>query len=84
MGEEIQLLEQNETWLIEDLLPSKKPINCKWVYKLKYKVDGNIKRSKARLVVRGDLQLEGFDFNEIFAPKMTTVCTFLSFAVTKG
>jgi len=36
--------------------------------------------------VRGDHQLERFDFNETFAPtaKMSTVRTFLSFAVAKG
>jgi len=54
MGEEIRALEENQTWTIEDLPPRKKPINCKWVYKVKYKSDGTIERFKARLVVRGD------------------------------
>ena len=37
-------------------------------------------------MVRGDHQLEGFDFNETFAPvaKMSSVRTFLSVAVTRG
>ena len=86
MGEEIRALEENQTWTIEDLPLGKKLINCKWVYKVKYKLDGTIECFKARLVVRGDHQLEGFDFNETFAPvvKMTSVRTFLSVAIAKG
>jgi len=86
MGEEIRALEENQTWTVEDLPLGKKPINCKWIYKVKYQSDGTIERFKARLVVRGDHQLEGFDFNETFAPiaKMTSVRTFLSVAIAKG
>jgi len=47
MGEEIRALEENQTWTIKDLPPGKKPINCKWVYNVKYKFDGNIERFKA-------------------------------------
>jgi len=68
MTEEIQALEENQTWTIEDLPTGKKPISCKWVYRIKYKSDGSIERYKARLVVRGDHQVEGFDFHETFAP----------------
>ena len=67
MAEEIKALEENGTWTIAELPPGKKPINCKWVYKVKYKSDGKIERFKARLMVRGDHQLERFDFNETFA-----------------
>ena len=31
MAEEISALEENQTWIIVDLPPEKKPINCKWV-----------------------------------------------------
>jgi len=54
MVEEIKALEDNMTWIIENLPPRKKPISCKWVYKVKYKSDRMIERFKARLVVRGD------------------------------
>ena len=57
MSEEIRALEENQTWTIEDLPPGKKPINCKWVYKVKYKYDETIKRFKARLVVCEDHQI---------------------------
>ena len=86
MTEEIQALEDNKTWTLEELPPEKKPIRCKWVYRVKYKSDGSIERCKARLVIRGDHQIEGFDFNKIFAPiaEMTSVWVFLSVAVAKG
>jgi len=86
MAEEIQALEPNQTWSLDELPPGKKPISCKWVYKVKYKSDGTIERFKARFIIRGDHQLEGFDFTETFAPvaKMSSVRTFLSIAVVRG
>ena len=33
MRNEIQALEDNETWTVEDLPPGKKAIGSKWVYK---------------------------------------------------
>ena len=59
MKAEIEALERNGTWKIEDLPPGKKAIGCKWVYKIKYKSDGTIERFKARLVVLGNNQVEG-------------------------
>jgi len=86
IGEEIQALEKNNTWTLEDLLVGKKPIHCKWVYHVKYNSDGAIQRLKARLVIQGDNQVEDLDYNETFMPvaKMTSVRCFLSVAVSKG
>ncbi|XP_069146032.1 uncharacterized protein [Solanum lycopersicum] len=43
MKEKIQALEANKTWLIVPLPSHKKPIGCKWVYKIKFKADGTKK-----------------------------------------
>lgn len=53
MKTEIQALEDNKTWEITDLPPGKKPIGCRWVYKVEYKSTGKIERFKARLVAKG-------------------------------
>jgi len=86
MVKEIEALEMNETWTIEDLPAGKKPINCKRVYKVKYNSDGSIERYKATFVIRGYQQVEGFDYHETFAPvaKMVSVRYFISVAIARG
>ena len=47
MAAKIVALEANNTWTLTSLPASKKPIWCKWVYKIKYRSDGSIEKYKA-------------------------------------
>ena len=83
MNAKIAALEDNHSWTLASLPPHKKPIGCKWVYRIKYKSDGSIERYKARLVTKGFTQKEGLDYLETFSPvaKIVSVKYLLAVAV---
>ncbi|RVW69981.1 Retrovirus-related Pol polyprotein from transposon RE2 [Vitis vinifera] len=69
MNEEMKSLQKNETWELVECPPGKKPVGCRWIYTVKYKVDGSIERFKARLVAKGcklDWLLQQFDVKNAF------------------
>jgi hypothetical protein len=78
MKEEMDSLENNQTWDLVQFPVGKRALQNKWVYKLKEE-DGGEKRYKTRLVVKGFAQKKGIDFDEIFSPvvKMTSIRTVI-------
>lgn len=44
MKAEFEALEANQTWEMTSLPKVKKPISCKWIYKIKYKANGTVER----------------------------------------
>jgi len=84
MREEIQALCANKTWTLVSFHPSMNVVGSRWVYIIKCKVDGNIKRNKMHLVVIRFTQYEGIDYSETFSPiiKQATVRLVFSIAVS--
>ena len=52
-------LKKNDTWELVDLPNGKSTIGVKWIYKLKFNMNGNISKHKARLVAQGYVQPKG-------------------------
>ena len=82
MDAELYAFDRNQTWTLVPPSSSIKPIDCRWVYKLKHKPDGTVDRFKAWLVTKGFTQNEGLDYFEIVSSivKLTIVCILLALA----
>jgi hypothetical protein len=89
MRVEVSELESHNCWDVvaaTEVPEGAKVIPTMWVFKIKHYPDGRVRRFKARLVVRGDFQVEGEDYDEKYAPVVpwSTVRLMLSIAASQG
>nr|GEW21586.1 hypothetical protein [Tanacetum cinerariifolium] len=68
------------------LVPWKRGIGTKWVFRNKKDERGSVVRNKARLVAQGHTQEEGIDYEEVFAPvvRIEAIRLFLAYASFMG
>jgi hypothetical protein len=83
-AEYLSLIE-NGTWELVDPPEGAPVLPCHWILKVKRDALGNVERYKARLVVQGNKQTAGVDYNEVFAPtgKAVTLRAFLAFVASQ-
>ena len=83
---ELNALSEKGTYELVDLLQECRAIGVKWVFKVKYNVDGTIQKFKARLVAKGFSQCCGIDYNKTFASVvyMNSMRIFFAVAAWEG
>ncbi|GJU22486.1 retrotransposon protein, putative, ty1-copia subclass [Tanacetum coccineum] len=68
MNMKMQSMKDNQVWYLVDLLSNGRTVGCKWLFKKKTDMDGNIHTFKAHLVAKGLTQTYGVDYRETFSP----------------
>ncbi|KAK8576146.1 hypothetical protein V6N13_090623 [Hibiscus sabdariffa] len=68
MRSEMDSMSDNQVWTLVEPPEGVKPIGCKWVFKKKTDMDGNVQTYKGRLVAKGFRQIHGVDYDETFSP----------------
>jgi hypothetical protein len=86
MKKEIQTLIAQKTWKKVPRSESTRVIKSTWVFKLKRLPDGSASKFKARYYVRGDMQQEGVDYFETYAPvvQWSTIRMLLKLVLREG
>ena len=68
MRSELKSMDENQVWDLVDPPPGVTAFGCKWVFKKKTDVDGNVEIHKARLIATGYGQVQGIDYDETYSP----------------
>ncbi|KAK8597328.1 hypothetical protein V6N12_065799 [Hibiscus sabdariffa] len=68
MRSEMDSMSENQVWTLVEPHEGIKSIGCKWVFKNKTDMDGNVQTYKGRLVAKGFRQIHGVDYDETFSP----------------
>ncbi|GJY89469.1 zinc finger, CCHC-type containing protein [Tanacetum coccineum] len=67
INDEMDSIMGNNTCVLADLPAGCKPFCCKWIFKIKLKVDATIENFKARPVIQGYRQKSGIDYFDTYA-----------------
>lgn len=86
MQKEHAALLSNQTWELVPYSHEQNVIGCKWVFKIKRRVDDSLERYKACIVAKGFHQEECIDYFETFSPvvRPTTIRLVLTLALSYG
>ena len=86
MDREYASLLENQTWDLIEKPSDRKPVRNKWVYKVKYKSNGEVDKFKVRLVAKDFTQKLGIDFTETYSPIIhyDSIRAILAIAATNG
>jgi hypothetical protein len=57
MESELNSMHDNQVWNLVDPIEGVRPVDCKWTFKKKLDMDGNVHIYKARLVAKGFRQI---------------------------
>ncbi|GFW08472.1 retrovirus-related Pol polyprotein from transposon TNT 1-94 [Trichonephila clavipes] len=81
MDKEINVMKERKVWDLVDHPDKIKILENRWVYTIKYDENNKIVRYKARLVARGNTQLRGESFDEVFSPVINFTIVRLFFTI---
>lgn len=84
MDKELRVMKDRGVFHVVDatkVLEGKKITICQWVYAVKYNMEGNMMRCKARLVEKGYLQVIGEDYEETYVAVIRLESIYMSAAV---
>lgn len=74
MREEMLSIQKNDTRGLMERQEGKKIISLKWIFKTKYKANGEIQKLNVRIIVMGYTQQLGVDVEDVFYPWLTWKC----------
>ena len=86
MAAEMHSLLDNDVWELVELPKDRKPVESKWVFKVKTNEYGEVECYKARLVVQGFTQVKGADYDETVCPvvQMESLRMLVATSVQRG
>ncbi|GJU80744.1 zinc finger, CCHC-type containing protein [Tanacetum coccineum] len=83
INDEMDSIMGNNTWVLTNLPLSCRPLDYKWIFKRKLKVDGTVEKFKARLVIQGFKKKSGIDYFDTYAlvARISTIRLLIAMAL---